>query len=748
MANLSKLFNWRVKQDVYILMRVYNDYKNPVFWNDLQNALNSILANRKILARHHSAVRHMCLMIYDDSEEGESYSAHKEKLDIILSDCAFNEDSWTLDYTHTNERVYSANSLFYLRKRVVELTANNEAEAVAIILDQDDMLQCDAILQILRKMPKGGVVLSPFDLNGPNSLNTVDVAQTLHTQLTRHLSYRGIGNSDPDIVCAATMCWTKAYSKEAMQMYVNALESFFKEERTGLIEFFNDHKAYDDFIDFYVLLRKDIQVSATRHHTHIYKKNVQSITSCPTVSDFLYDRTATLIAAIDLAYRDSACLIADWKSRLFRYISIKTMFIEDILSNYRDEFNSGNIQRTVFSEKTHNGYFINKFYRLAIGKKREESEEDDLFEKEKTSRGEKSAANFLDLFCCERINSIEEYRNKFTKIEYADSRYILQVAVDIERSILKPDNNKEDSEERLFAQYGIKDTPNMRRKNAMNRLWWYFGLTLPIAVGVYFLPKESWVYEKIRFFADAIMISNPNVKAALISLYGVILTYLLKSRNDIKVLASEEQSQMKLYFSEFEDLIRHLEANLKVMIQIVKRIEEENLVHPANIHMTNLAWPSTSFLFSDEFAKIINKERVDDFARVKVNLRNINNSAAWLSDFVNKESSPENIKEAIEWEIARHFGYLVNFRYLKENGFQFASQEELDIYINRNQVRNSLAALFMDFYSDEDSIRDNFSKRLDRVDRYIRMYYDDRRMKRNVLVYAINTSQSKRSTKK
>ncbi len=41
----------------------------------------------------------------------------------------------------------------------------------------------------------------------------------------------------------------------------------------------------------------------------------------------------------------------------------------------------------------------------------------------------------------------------------------------------------------------------------------------------------------------------------------------------------------------------------------------------------------------------------------------------------------------------------------------------------------------MDYYSKEEDIENNLTERQKYVDRYIRMYYDDRRMKRNVMVY-------------
>lgn len=723
-----------LKCDVFILMRIFNNYENPTFFDNLSKTLSFIVANRDRMKHNGAHSGRICLMAYDDSPQGEAYTGHVEKLIDLFSSYGFDTKDKTLDYTRLNEHKQSAYALFYLRKRFVTLTSGASGEAIAVILDQDDILNCEALPRIIETMPKDGIVLCPFEMGGHRYLNNVDVAQQKHNHFVRRLSRNSVNREDGDIVFAASMCWTKAYSKKSMRIYVETLERFLQDERTGWEDFFSEHTAYDDFIDYYILLRADIKIAATSYATHIYLKHPDSITSKPSVSDFLYHRTATLIALIDMTYHDSHKLIVPWKTLLFRHVAIKVMFIENILAKYRSDFDKGDIQMAIFSEKTHSGYFINKFIRLALGEKRDEEQKDELFRQEATSRGKNSKANITDLLSCPQFNAIDAYKDKYEAIDYAESRYLLQMAVDIERDILKPNwGGDKETEEELYSRYGIKETPNMRRYRAISWVAWLFtGLILP-AVLISILQGHEWIHRLP--FVNTLLATNPGVKAAMISLYGVIVTYLFKTKYDIRLLATEEQSQMKLYFSEFEDLIRHLEANLKVMIQIVKRMREGKLFRPATIHMINLAWPDTSFLFSDEFAKIIDKDRVDDFARLKVNLRNINNSSAWLADYVQKETDPERTIEAIEWEIARHFGYLVNFQYLKSNAFHFASQEELDKYINQNQVRNSLTALFMDYYSKEEDIENNLTERQKYVDRYIRMYYDDRRMKRNVMVY-------------
>ena len=80
----------------------------------------------------------------------------------------------------------------------------------------------------------------------------------------------------------------------------------------------------------------------------------------------------------------------------------------------------------------------------------------------------------------------------------------------------------------------------------------------------------------------------------------------------------------------------------------------------------------------------------------------------------------------MEWEITRHIGYLLNMYYLAKNNFSFASQNELDMFVHENSIKNRLTGLFMDYTAKERSEQIRF---------FIEKYYDDRRMKRAVLIH-------------
>lgn len=79
----------------------------------------------------------------------------------------------------------------------------------------------------------------------------------------------------------------------------------------------------------------------------------------------------------------------------------------------------------------------------------------------------------------------------------------------------------------------------------------------------------------------------------------------------------------------------------------------------------------------------------------------------------------------------------MNFQYLKNNNFQFPSQNELDYYIKEKHLKEYLSQLFMSYSGkpEDTSKEDNYSRRMEMVNKYLGMYYDDRRMQRSVLIY-------------
>ena len=763
--------------DVYVLMRIYCpdlDKGGEDFLKVLSESLDTVLANKddyESVPEDKNVRGHVFFLFNDDTVKGnskENYDKYKAELRDKLNG-KFGENGWKetpklLENGMEPGNMGSAYSTYLVRKLFIDVAQNDND--IAVSLDQDDRLKPGALKNIAQSMCRDGIVVSPFRMKDPDNLDITDDGGKIHNKLSRKLSRRraslmitkgkvtlpekkydrlffprgihewkelnqvidnnrelrrkrkdaGRWNKKAGEHCVSELSsigWTKAYTKKILKTYHDDLTQMM-ESRGGVKAFFNDHRAYEDFIDFYALLLKDVTITGTKEASHDYMKNPASITSSPKVEDFRDHRTASLIALIDLCYAKEkldtkdykfAELCDNYKIKLHRFVASKVYQIEAIIDQYNTDFlEKGNEKYADFGAKTHRGYFVSKLARLALGEKRPGLEQDNELFSFATSRTDASKDNFMDLFGEKVFNSVPYYKEV---VSSSSPRHILRRSVAIEKDLRKKDKKRSSGEEKSVLTTGGK-TPNQRRLTWLCRTR-YIGLAL-LAICIYVL------YCRISSIQE-----YQTILAALVALVGVIATIIENEIGKVKVLAADEEASVKLYYSEFQDFIRHLEANLKVMIQVRKEIASGRC-HIENIHFDNLRWPASSSLFSDEMAKLIDRNRVDDFARLKVNIRNINNSASWLQQIAHNE---QELQEALEWEITRHFGYLVNMYYLEKNEFCFPSPDEIDRYIHDNSIKNRLTSLFMDYEP---------ADRKKEVERYIDRYNDDRRMKRAVLV--------------
>ena len=713
------------KADVYVLTRIYNSYTvGSKFEERFSKAAASVSENAK-LYKDGTVI----WMLYDDSPKEGGQPQHVKELMKTCSSCGFNQEKGNLIYVQSEMPGNSAYASFCIRKQFLSIAKEND---IAVSLDQDDELRPGAIKSIVENMPKNGVVLSSFTVIDDGGKDITGDGGKIQKKLTKYISKHRIDNSTAskkddskknnlkDIFYASSIGWTKSYSRFAMEKNMEALESFLNEKRVSVIDYYSKHPAYEDFVDFYILLRSDITISATPDVTHTYYKHKEAITTNPDIDSFKLHRTAMLLTLIDLCYKEADNLRPDFKQLLMRFVTIKVVDIERILADYRKDFNDGDNRYYTFAEDTHDDYFLRKLYRLSQGDNRGKEQDKELFENAEPIRCDKTKDNFDDLFSCENINSIKVYH---AEMKAADSRHVLQKAFIEENKFrteelcwLKRIWEKEKQDDKL--NYDNKLTPNQTRYRVMwvGLILWFL-LIVGFALWAYVFKKDT-----------------ENFVTPILALMATVLAFLLNEQSKVHLLAREEVSKKILYFSEFEDLKRHLEANLKVMIEIRKQMEKGKV--PADIHFTNLSWPQTSCLFSDDITDIIDKKKVDDFARLKVNLRNIQNSSLWLSKYVREPHTNEEICKAIDWEIARHIGYLMNIHYMQNNNFSFPSQNELDFYIREKHLKNYLAGMFMSYHGD-DKDKDGRCQilRMKMVNHYLDIYYDDRRERRNVILY-------------
>lgn len=699
------------KATVYVLTRLYwnpcqGDYE--AFLNKLSRSLITVVENKKNFNGK------LVFMAYDDTcQQNENYKRYKMKRDFLLSTLFGKKGE---DWMITQEKGGDGSSyaMFKLREFFVSEAKNDND--IAIFLDQDDKLKKDAVKNIFKHMQPEGIVVSPFDTQDENELDINDDSGIIHNYISQRLRKKCYsrkfikGKCEENICDLSSIGWTKSYTKGVLKRFQTDIKGFMNEKRSGAESFFRNHKAYEDFIDFYVLLYKDINISGIWQKSHTYIKNNESITASPKPEDFTYLRTSMLLALIDLCYwagRKNNVLCNDFNQKLFRYIASKTCQIESILRKYKEDFHRGNI--SISEELASLGSddaFINELCRLANGKTCDETKDT-------------SCSNFNDMI--QAGLNIPLYSNTFIARPESPNE-ILRLAADFESRLRKQKSKKfakkyyksndGDAIVKLMEDY---QPPHKKQEEKIKTqiIWtvWLIILTIIVAFIAILLSNDNKL-SSLDTFA-----------AAFVTVLVAALTFLLNEQSKMSAIVQEELSTAKLYYSEFQDLIRHVEANLKVMIQVHKELTERKMTSAEDIHFQNLSWPDKSTLFSDDMAKILGRDRVDDYSRLRVNLRNINNSSKWLQG---KAVHSEELKDALEWEITRHFGYLVNLYYLKDNKFQFpTSSAILTNFIDEHTIKNRLAGLFMSYESNE---------RMEKALYYLNRYYKDRHIVRAVLM--------------
>ena len=248
------------------------------------------------------------------------------------------------------------------------------------------------------------------------------------------------------------------------------------------------------------------------------------------------------------------------------------------------------------------------------------------------------------------------------------------------------DRNKDEGRKQRKGNLETDRTPGNKTKIY---LWVGFSIVFFIVAYLFLYYTEILNVEKCCFKCcfdwSKFKGIDARIFSTLLGLFIGILTFCSNEARKAGLKGEEETNKKKLYISEFTDLIRHIKANLEILLEMHKKIKDDKKYKskiPESIHFTNLAWPENSILRSDEITKIVKTSYVDDFARIKVNLRNMHNSSVWLASYMKEEHSEDEIKEVLEWEIARQFNYLLTFSYLQANNYQYYNDTEKEEKLN------------------------------------------------------------------
>ena len=689
------LFRKRNWPTVYVLIRLYcRDVEQyDCYFEELHPMLQSVLDNKC----HYMGK--LVLLINDDTSQAQrsAYLKYVSDRNMMLKKMFGEQGSdWIVTDAPGDEG--SAAAMLRLRKHFVSI--HGDVSDIAITLDHDDRLQQGAVQCIARRMKPGGIVVSSFVETGDLSLDIVGDKGRSHRRLVQRMCLHSIIGrimavpGGKDIAHLSSIGWTKSYSKKVMNDYTNDLEALFGgSEQTN--KFFVEHPAFEDFIDFYVLLFKDLPVSSVWRKTHVYVKTSNSITATPKFEDFSRHRTAMLATLIDLCYAHEHpsshtyhTLCDDYKDMLLQYVSVKARAVENILSSYRKHYFDGESkQYAEYGQKTYYGSFIGTFCNYVLG----------------GLRSETSVGNFRDLVSV--VVCQKELNGKKLPLD-ANPRRLLECLAFSDIKTKEGGGNGDDAVKELMS--GKKPPHRIQ----YIYLWCAVCLLIALVVAAIVIMNKK----EVNIHEYQVLITG--VGSVLVG----VLALLVGEISKVKIISENEEATSKLYYSEFLDIIRHLEANIRIFAQIRKGLKDGK-VRVQNLHFENMIWPDSSSLFANEMPKLIDRERVDDFARLKVNLRNVNNTVQWLD---RQQLQGQELLDAIEWEMARHFGYLINFYYMRDNNFSFPTQEQVDRYVFVNDIKNKLTALFMDYDVDQ---------RYSEVEHFIGRYYKDRRTKREVLMY-------------
>ena len=663
--------------EVYLLVRAYKSESMDMdeYFGLLNTSLESI--------SYQTWKGVINVIINDDSPLDQKNSEYKDKLnDQIIKLLNGGNKNLNFILIETNHKG-SSYAEYNVRKKFLSSAKHNDD--IAILLDYDDELTKDAVNNIVSVMSdtKADLGVIKFATIDDKNLDIADDARIIHNKILDKIGNNLFSSSDKvkygPYLC--TMGWTKVFTKRELSRFIQAQDAYFTRESQSAEDFFKVYNAYEDFLDFYSVSKRGIKICGINTVTHIYHKRTSSITSKATLDDFSESRFKMLSFVTDIISQEKCLLYNNRRKLLLRYLIIKVTQIENILNKYR---NNESEEYKVFKEKTYYRWFLKRIVPLIGDDKRDKK--------------------FL----------LKEFVIPMTI--YHSMEDILSAAINIQAGRLKERSLRLS----IYSFFENRDLP--LKKQISSCL--IHGIVLSVFL-FFFLFFSFLVFtcdcmacpEGQKWFEVAII--------GILPAGAAIVTFLFNKKRSLELQFNEQVSKLKLYCGEFEDMIRHLEANAKILIQIRKEVGNMH-EPPASVHFDNLKIDSNSMLFADYISGFIPKENIDDFMRVRVNLRNINNSAGYMSDYVKSNRYDKSkMEEILDWEIARYFGYLANFYYFQEKGrFEFATESQLDQYYEESKINEILASLF---------ITDNKADKEKEAKDYYRKYLDDRRKKRTVL---------------
>ena len=174
------------------------------------------------------------------------------------------------------------------------------------------------------------------------------------------------------------------------------------------------------------------------------------------------------------------------------------------------------------------------------------------------------------------------------------------------------------------------------------------------------------------------------------------------------------------------ELCRHIEAGLCVLYNIKCKMDLNPTYRPARIHFTNLK--VLSQLSSSEFDANMIIDEFSHLPELRVNIRNIDNSAEYMAEYVTLLGySAVKMKEAIEWEMVRYVSYIARLKFFTyQKSFILPSVNQLILFVRFADVINEISKIIKQNCKSEKDIRES-------IEGYYRRFLDDRNLQRELL---------------
>lgn len=612
---------------------------------------------------------------------------------------------WEVTHKEPTARVYfyscnsrgAAHALYNIREVLFNHSINDED--IVILLDDDDLLAYSgAVNDIVARMDEGNakVCVTQFKTIGQVETSIVNRGGGRHNALVKQKKLEAKMDQPfgkGSLCFADSLGWTKSYRVGLLKEYHNDLLNHFGSKR-NLVKFLCKNDAFEDFPEIINLCRKDCDAVGLDKKTHAYRKLKGSITNSPHRRDFVHKRPnyLTLLMGLYKELKSGGRLAEEVNTVIARYFAVKILTVENILAKYRSD------------EKVHwdvvrfeKGYFLRRL--LVVLRKNQ------------------------------LLNDFTELLKGVKCLEFDDDK--VRKAMENEQY----NEDKPDSPFMLLSEaceneafHGKVDINNllcdaqMRRrvKKLTSSYLKYVALVLS-AVAVVIIA--------FQFAGDDSQMWRVAI-AALVPFVTWLYTLYKKDKEKREL----RKKHTDIFSESVNELRRHVMAGLRILLQVKKEMYNHPLCRPAKIHFTNLK--VLSQLMSNKWDEYIVLDKFGNLPNLRVNVRNINNSAVYMEEYVVRSSgyTKEKMVEIIDWEIVRYLSYITRFWFFVENkSFVLPNNNQLDIFVKSNDVLEKMAKEMLPDGGTKEE-RDDLKKNIkDELDVYYNRYLDDRRKKREVL---------------